>query len=131
LGIILSFLADGDILAVTFKDIVTYLAVVAIVVALIWEDRINGYVAGRRNLKSLDKYVTVFSEEGYRSETDLGNTEWKYENINLIAETEEYFVFIFDASHAQLYEKENISGGTVEEFRKFIEKITNKRVQKI
>jgi len=118
-------------LAVTFKDIVTYLAVVAIVVALIWEDRINGYVAGRRNLKSLDKYVTVFSEEGYRSETDLGNTEWKYENINLIAETEEYFVFIFDASHAQLYEKENISGGTVEEFRKFIEKITNKRVQKI
>jgi len=131
LGIILSFLGDGDVFVVTFKDIVTYLVVAVIILALVFEDKLNGYIAFKRNMKRLNKSVTVFNDDGYYSETELGNTQWKYENINMAVEADDYFVFIFDASHAQLYDKNSISGGSADEFRAFIEEKTGIKTERI
>ena len=42
-----------------------------------------------------------------------------------------FFVFVFSASHAQLYDKRSLQGGTADEFRRFIEAATGKTVQPV
>lgn len=114
-----------------FRTIITLVALVVILVALLFEDKINGFVAKKRLLPGTEKAVTVFTEAVFISTTDIGKTEWSYDKIVLIAETRDFFVFIFSTSHAQLYDKHHLQGGTVDDFRCFIERTTKKQVQKI
>lgn len=114
-----------------FKTIFTWLVALILVLTLLFEDAINGYIARKRMLPGLEKATVTFREEGYYSETELGNSEFKYQNIVIIAETANYFVFVFGPNHGQIYKKESIEGGTLEEFREFIEKVTEKKIQYI
>ena len=114
--------------AVTANKIITWLATLVILIVLLFEDKINGYVARKRMLAGTEKSKAVFSEEGFSSETEVGKTEWNYDRILMLAENKDYFVFIFSTSHAQVYDKSNISGGTVDEFRKFICERTEKTI---
>ena len=128
LGVLL-VLVNG--FALNFRTVITLAAAAVILFALLFEDRINGYVASKQLLPGMEKAVTVFSEGGFTSTTDVGTTEWKYDKIAMLAETAGFFVFIFSASHAQLYDKQHLQGGTAEEFRHFIEQQTGKPVQQI
>jgi len=114
-----------------FRTIVTWLAAAIILFTLIFEDKINGYTAGKRMLPGLTKSTVTFNEEGYHSETDVGSSDFKYSTIAWLAETEDYFVFVFSQSHAQIYSKKSITGGTVDEFRAFIAKAAGKEIQKV
>lgn len=114
-----------------FRTIITLAAVIIILIALLFEDRLNGYVAKKRLLPGTEKAVAVFSESGFTSTTDIGKTEWNYDKIMMIAETDNFFVFIYNQSHAQLYDKQHLQGGVVEDFRRFIETATGKQIQKI
>lgn len=114
-----------------FRTVITAIAILAILIVLLFEDRINGYVATKRLLPGTEKSVSVFSESGFISTTDIGKSEWNYDKIMLIAETTDFFVSIFSASHAQLYDKRHLQGGTVDDFRLFIEKKTEKPIQPI
>lgn len=109
---------------VTGAAIITWLAVAAIVTVLLKEDAINGYLARKRALPKLLTSTTVFSEDGYHSETEVGNSDFKYDNIIAFAETANYFVTIFSKSHAQVYDKNSLTGGTADEFRQFLENTT-------
>ena len=113
------------------RSVITLAAVLAIVSALLFEDRLNAAVAAKRLLPGTEKAVAVFSEEGFKTTTEIGSTDWNYEKIQIIAETSDFFVFILNASHAQLYDKRSLQGGSAEEFRCFIEKITGKTVQTV
>ena len=128
LGLLLSFLGGEEGFAVTGKAVVTWLAVALIVIALIWEDQINGYFAGKRALPGTKQTTTVFAEDGYVSSNAAGETRWNYENIQTVAETADYFVFVLNVNHAQVYSKRDMAGGTVEEFRAFMEKKLGKPV---
>ena len=114
-----------------FKTIITWLASAILLFALVFEDKLNGYIAIKRMLPGLDKSVVIFKEEGYLSETPVGKSEFKYDNILTLAETEKYFVFVFSISHAQIYDKASISGGTMDEFREFIKGVTGKEIQSV
>ncbi len=116
---------------IDFKTVLTYIVVVVLVLVLFFEDRINGYVARKRMLPGLETATVTFNEDTYYSETEIGASEFKYGNIAMIAETEDYFVFIFSQSHAQIYSKKSVSGGTVEEFRNFIKDVTGKEILKV
>ena len=113
------------------STMVTGLAVAVILVVQLFEDRLNGMVARKRMLPGTERAVTVFSEDGYVSETEAGRTQWKYENIGLLAETADFFVFVFGQNHAQLYDKTHLQGGTPEDFRRFIEEKTNKQTVQV
>ena len=113
------------------RTVITAMAVLAIFFTLLFEDRINGYVAKKRLLAGTERAVTVFRENGFLSTTEVGKTEWNYDKILTIAETGDFFVFIFSASHAQLYDKQSLQGGTADDFRRFIEAATGKQVQRI
>ena len=131
LGLLLSLLPGEDGFAVTGKAVLTWLIVAVIVVTLIWEDRINAYFAGKRALPGTLCTTTTFDEEGYTSTNTAGETRWKYENIQLVAETAEYFAFVLNANHAQVYQKESMTGGTANEFRAFLEEKLGKPVEQI
>ncbi|MBS7218778.1 MAG: YcxB family protein [Oscillospiraceae bacterium] len=117
--------------ALDLRTAVTVLAVLTVLTVLIFEDRINGYVAKKRLLPGTEHAVTVFTEGSFVTTTDIGKTEWQYGKIMLIAETADAFVFVFSANHAQIYDKHGLQGGTDGEFRCFIERITGKQVQEV
>ena len=117
--------------ALDFRTIVTSLAVLMIFLVLLFEDRINGWVAKKRLLPGTEKATAVFTEEEFVSTTEVGTTQWHYDKILMLGETADFFVFIFSMSHAQIYDKRSIAGGTAEEFRGFMEERTGKKVQAI
>lgn len=83
-------------------------------------------------LAGMDKATTVFCDESYTTSTSIGKTEFPYDrNIDLLAETKDYFVFVFDKNHAQVYDKRGLSGGTIEEFRGFITEKTGKAITSV
>ena len=65
------------------------------------------------------------------SETEIGKSEFSYEKIAQIAETKQYYVFVFSENHAQIYDKSTMSGGTTEEFEHFLCNMTKKAVVKV
>ena len=95
LGLLLSLPLGNEAFVVDVKTILTWLVVLMLILTLIFEDKLNGYVAKKRMLPGLDKSVVVFKEEGYFSETSLGKSEFKYDTILSLAETKNYFVFLF------------------------------------
>ena len=111
-----------------FRTVITWAVIVIIVATLLFEDWINGYIARKRMLPGTAFALCTFGEDDYVSETKAGKTEWKYENIETIAETKNYFVFLFGKNHAQVYDKSSLQGGSIEEFRTFLMKKTEKEI---
>lgn len=131
LGLLLTLLSAKEGFSIDLRTIITWLAILLILIVMFFEDPINGYIAKKRVLPGLDKSRVTFTAEGYSSMTDVGTSHFSYDKIMAIAETSDYFVFVFSASHAQVYDKSSLLGGTVEDFHKFIEEITHKEIEKI
>jgi len=131
LAILLTLPLGDKEFVLDFRTIITWLVSAVMIFVLLFEDKINSYIARKRMLPGLNKSCVTFSADSYYSETELGNSEFKYNNIIMLAEADDYFVFIFSQSHAQVYDKKSISGGTIEEFREFIKGVTGKEIQAI
>jgi len=131
LAILLTLPHGDEELLIDFKTIVTWLASAILLFVLLFEDKINGYIARKRMLPGLNKSIVTFKPDCYCSETEIGKSEFQYNNIILLAETADYFAFLFSHSHAQIYDKKSISGGTIEEFREFIKGVTGKEIESI
>ena len=114
-----------------FRNVVTGIVLLCILFVLIWEDAINGYIACKRTLKGTQSVKSVFRDDGYFSETELGRSEWKYDKIIGLAESKRYFVFIFSQSHAQVYDKNSLTGGSVSGFCAFNEKKTGRKMMRV
>ncbi len=113
---------------ININTIITWIAAIIMAIVLIFEDMINGYIARKRMLAGLQNSTTFFEDDKYTITTDFGKTEFNYTKINSIVETDEYFIFVFDISHAQIYDKTNMTGGSVEDFRTFIKDKTSKDI---
>lgn len=131
LAVILSIPKNNEEFVITFNLVITWFAVIVMVLALIFQDKINGYFARKRMITGMEKSITTFKEDSYVSATNIGKTEFYYKNILEIAENNDYFIFIFDQSHAQIYDKKCITRGNIDEFRNFITKKTDKEIKAI
>lgn len=128
-AILLTLPPSGEALTVDFRAVITWLMAAALLFVLLFEDKLNGYIARKRMLAGMERATTVFSDEGYVTTTNMGKTEFPYDrNISLVAETKDYFVFIFDKSHAQVYDKRTLSGGSVQGFREMLAEKTGKEL---
>ena len=131
LALFLTLSFGNEVYVITAKKVLTWLVAAIILLTLIFEDRLNGAIAKKRMLPGLEKAIVTFKEDSYHSVTEIGSSEFKYDNILMLVETTDYFVFIFSQSHAQIYCKSSLTGGTMEEFRTFIQKATNQTIQNI
>ena len=61
----------------------------------------------------------------------MTESRFSYAQIVAVAETARYFVFALSSCHTQAYDKRNIRGGSVEDFRAFIAEKTGKLVEDI
>lgn len=113
------------------RSFITLTLAIVLTVVLIWEDHINGYLACRRLLPGTEKSKTVFRNNEFVSATAAGISTFGYDRVVMLAETEDYFVFIFSVSHAQVYDKKHFSDGSPEDFRAFIEQVTGKHFIKL
>lgn len=112
-------------------QLVTWIAFAVLLFTLLWEDRINGYLAYKRMMAGTQTNITEFFPDRYVTRTDAGTTEWHYDKILLIAETKDAFVFVFDKRYGQIYDKHTLEGGSVEEFKSFLQDVTEKTIIKL
>lgn len=134
LALLLSFSPGDEGFTISFRAVITWIAAAVMLVVLLFEDQINGYFARKRMLKGTERANSTFDTENpdkFTSETEVGKTEFSYDKIAMIAETEHYFVFVFSISHAQVYDKASLSGGSVSDFREFIVERTGKMVMSV
>lgn len=109
----------------------TWFVTIILFVVWIFQDKLNAYVASKKMIKGSEKATCTFKENIYISDAQIGKTEFKYDCILEIAETENYFIFLLDKIHAQAYDKNMLNGGTIDEFRKFIAEKTKLEIQKV
>lgn len=113
------------------REVVTWLALLFVLTVLLWEDHINGWLAAKRMMPGLHSSTVTFYPEHYHSVTEVGESDFHYENITALAESEDYFILIFGKNHAQLYDKASLSGGSTADFSSFIREKTGKTMAKI
>lgn len=126
---LLVLLARGLIGELSFDGptVVTVTSAVIVFLALIKEDTINGWAAGRQMLPNMRETLTAFESGTYASMTDAAQTIWKYTQIQGVYETADYFVFFLSARHGQIYDKAGFEEGTPDGFRTFIAEKTGKQ----
>ncbi|MBR2028000.1 MAG: YcxB family protein [Oscillospiraceae bacterium] len=125
--VVVAVLADDF----NFNTFITSIAGIAILAALIFEDRLNAFIALKRMIKGSEKGVVTFGEDNFVSSTEVGTTEFKYNIIEAIARRGDYIVFVLSRRHAQVYDLTAMSNGTPKEFCRFIEEKTGLKIQKI
>ncbi len=130
LAILLLIPRPGEIFQPTVSNIITAFGCGIIIYTLIFEDHINGFFAHKRMIEGMSPAVCTFEEDSYTSSTAVGTTTFGYENIKAIAENNDYFVFLMDKNHGQLYDKSTIIGGTIQQFSRFITEKTNMTITK-
>lgn len=128
-AIFLALPANGRFSPLTL--VTTLLPAAIILLVMVFEDRINGSLAARRVQPEERQVLSAFNDQGYRTASGKGDAVWRYDNISQVAETPLYFVFLFERSPAQLYDKTRLEGGTAEEFRQFIQARTGLEIQMV
>lgn len=118
-----------DVLLKGLSCLVIFLLVV--VGIIFFDDYLIGFSARKHLQPGTEKATAVFSAEGYVSITNAAKTEFRYDSMSYISETTDYFVFVMGKNHGMIFSKSSISGGTVEDFRRFIEERTNKELLRI
>ena len=126
---ILATTAGGEPLGAS--GVVMLLAMLMVILVSLFEDRLNAWFAKKRLLPGTEHAVATFEEDGYVSATSMSESKFSYAQIVAVAETERYFVFALSSHHTQAYDKRNIRGGSVENFRAFIAEKTGRPVEDI
>ena len=107
----------------------------AVIVALLvigWkEDAINGYFARRRALPGTDAADTAFYPDHFLVKTAAAESRWQYDRILALAETGTHLVFVMGKDHALAFEKAALEGGSLPEFRRFLEEQSGQNIQNI
>lgn len=116
-----------------FGDIVSLISIIVVAIVLWKEDSLNALLAAKRMLPTSKRVESTFTDSGYRNVTEAAETEWKYENMTFaaICDMGDYVVFALNKTLAQAYDKRTLTGGSIEDFYRFIEQKTGKPVQKI
>lgn len=110
---------------------VTILAMALLLFVMLFEDQLNGYLAGKRMIKGTEKNRSAFDEVGFTTENAVGQTRWNYASIRKAVRTGDYFIFLFDKNHAQVYDIRSLKGGSPEDFAALIGEKTGGAVETV
>lgn len=98
---------------------------------ILGEDYVNGAVGLRQILPASRSVNTAFKEDGYVHRTRAGESWWPYRQIRAVVESRDYFAFLLDRTHGQIYDKKGFAWGSPDEFRAFIQRKTGLKIQRV
>ena len=73
----------------------------------------------------------MFGEESYTVVTEVATSTFRYELIDAMAESRDYMILLMKKRFAQPLDKRTLTGGTVEEFKRFLEEKTGKPFRRV
>ena len=113
-----------------WMQIVGGILVVCFACYLIWQDNVNAFFALQKLGVKLRKGQWLFREDGYFSNTELGESDYSYENIFMMVESQEYMFLVFHEGTAHIIDMSTVQGGTADDFRRLLRKKTSLTIQK-
>jgi len=96
---------------------------------LIWQDSVNGYLAMKKLPEKMRTGKWLFREDGYFSDTEAGESDYSYENIFMMVESQGYMILVFHEGTAHIIDMSTIQGGTADDFRRLLRKKTSLTIQ--
>ena len=123
------------VLIVLFSGKMGWMQVAALVIVavfsvyLVCQDMVNGYLAMRKLPETMRTGKWLFREDGYYSDTPAGESDYSYENIFLMVESQGYMILVFHEGKAHIIDLSTIQGGTAEDFRRLLRKKTSLTIQ--
>ena len=122
---------DGEVFTLDASTAILLLVEVMLLSALLFQDRINGMIACKNTLAGTKEYHVVFGEESYTVVTEVTTSTFRYELIDAMAESQDYMILLMKKRYAQPLDKRTLTGGTVEEFKRFLEEKTGKTFRRV
>ena len=122
---------DGESFTLDASTVMSLLAEVMLLSVLLFQDRFNGMIACKNTLAGTKDYHIVFGEEFYTVITEVTTSTFRYELIDALAESQDYIIFLMKKRYAQPLDKCTLTGGTVEEFKRFLEEKTGKTFRRV
>ena len=104
---------------------------VFLLVITIKEDWFNLKLTGRYVMPDAQEVTTSFSDEGFTQTSKAAEGKFRYDQIENICETSEYFLLYLDHNLGQIYSKDGFTKGTAMGFRDFLSRKTGLQIRNI
>lgn len=98
---------------------------------LIWQDNVNAYLALKRLPEKMRTGQWLFREDGYYMNTEAGESDFLYKNIFAMVESDGFIFLVFHEGRAQILDLSTVQGGTADDFRRHLRKMTSLTLQKV
>ena len=122
---------DGESFTLDASTMISLLVEVMLLSVLLFQDRFNGMIACKNTLAGTKDYHIAFGEESYTVVTEVITSTFRYEMIDAMAESQDYIILLMKKRYAQPLDKRTLTGGTVEEFKRFLEEKTGKMFRRV
>lgn len=122
---------DGESFTLDASTVISLLVEVMLLSVLLFQDRINGMIACKNALAGTKEYHVAFGEDSYTVVTAATTSTFHYELIDALAESQDYMILLMKKHYAQPLDKRTLTGGTVEEFKRFLEEKTGKTFRRV
>ena len=122
---------DGETFTLDASTVISLLVEVMLLSVLLFQDRFNGMIARKNALAGTKEYHVAFGEDSYSVVTAATTSTFRYELIDALAESQDYIIFLMKKRYAQPLDKRTLTGGTVEEFKRFLEEKTGKTFRRV
>ena len=122
---------NGEPFTLDASTVISLLVEVMLLSVLLFQDRFNGMIARKNALAGTKEYHVAFGEDSYTVVTAATTSTFRYELIDALAESQDYIIFLMKKRYAQPLDKRTLTGGTVEEFKRFLEEKTGKTFRRV
>lgn len=122
---------DGEPFTLDVRTVTSLLVEVMLLSVLLFQDRFNGMIACKNTLVGTKEYHVAFGEDSYTVVTAVTTSTFRYELIDALAESQDYIILLMKKRYAQPLDKRTLSGGTVEELKRFLEEKTGKTFRRV
>ena len=122
---------DGEPFTLDVTTVTALLAEVMLLSVLLFQDRFIGMIARKNTLAGTKEYHVAFGEDSYTVVTAATTSTFRYELIDAMAESQDYMILLMKKRFAQPLDKRTLTGGTVEECKRFLEEKTGKKFRRV
>ncbi len=113
------------------RMLISLLVEVMLLSVLLFQDRFNGMIARKNTLAGTKEYHVAFGEDSYTVVTAATTSTFRYELIDALAESQDYIILLMKKRYVQPLDKRALTGGTVEEFKRFFKEKTGKMFRRV